>query len=512
VQLRGHGFAAQAELLAPTTVQKKGGGDGTQDVHDAAAHGLSGSGGKLPHAEAIQRSFGRHDVSGVQAHVGGRATEGAKAMGAEAFASGNSVAFGGAPSLHTAAHEAAHIVQQRKGVQLSGGVGKSGDDYERHADSVADAVVQGKSAESLLDPFAGGGAGGGVQRKVVQRIAVPADIQAMSIDQCKTQAEAMFVGTGEYTNRGILDHKLDAARDMQIDLGRSDPTPITSTIAIAVLQVGVAAGVAALSVGTGGLAAALIAGGGAVVQALPTFFQGGGNELDSTDFCSNYVSSLRQGWPGAVATLHGRMNTEATARQHCAETRALRDDAGRVKQEQRNELLDEWMSATARAHSGGDAGVAGMGATSYNDASEGRLHLQGAYIRSNGTMTLPNFATMEGVGLEKLRHYNLNRKVGDIKCPRTMYAMTDLGATALGLSPSDMAAIDTNYGMSDSRARWMMANFYVGRQLDGDDMGRVEGDHEQGTIDANWANGVNKAWDQVKGKTLRELGVNAIGS
>lgn len=36
------------------------------------------------------------------------------ATGAEAFATGNHVAFASSPSLHTAAHEAAHVVQQRE--------------------------------------------------------------------------------------------------------------------------------------------------------------------------------------------------------------------------------------------------------------------------------------------------------------------------------------------------------------------------------------------------------------
>lgn len=47
------------------------------------------------------------------------------------------------------------MVQQRGGVQLKGGVGEADDAYERHADAVADAVVQGKSAEGLLDHMAG---------------------------------------------------------------------------------------------------------------------------------------------------------------------------------------------------------------------------------------------------------------------------------------------------------------------------------------------------------------------
>jgi hypothetical protein len=71
-------------------------------------------------------------------------------MGAEAFATGHHVAFAGAPSLFTAAHEAAHVVQQRAGVQLDGGVGRAGDVYERQADAVAEAVVQGRSAQALL--------------------------------------------------------------------------------------------------------------------------------------------------------------------------------------------------------------------------------------------------------------------------------------------------------------------------------------------------------------------------
>jgi hypothetical protein len=144
-------------------IQAKAGGtspDGA-GVHAAASEGISGPGGALPHLDRIQRSFGRHDVSGIQAHQDDRAAAGAQAMGAEAFATGNHVAFGGAPSLHTAAHEAAHVVQQRAGVHLQGGVGKAGDTYERHADDVADLVVKGESAEALLDRHAGGGGGSG---------------------------------------------------------------------------------------------------------------------------------------------------------------------------------------------------------------------------------------------------------------------------------------------------------------------------------------------------------------
>ncbi len=130
--------------------------DGEQPaVH--AARGVSGSGTSLPFLEQIQTSFGRHDVRTVQAYTGGAAAEANAAIGAQAYATGNAVAFGGTPDLHTAAHEAAHVVQQRGGVQLAGGVGAAGDVYEQHADAVADRVVAGASAESLLDVRAGDG-------------------------------------------------------------------------------------------------------------------------------------------------------------------------------------------------------------------------------------------------------------------------------------------------------------------------------------------------------------------
>ena len=134
----------------------------------SAAAGTSGPASTLPHAAKIQQSFGSHDISGVSAHVGGAAADASSAMGASAYASGSDVAFTSQPDLHTAAHEAAHVVQQSAGVQLQGGVGKAGDRYEVHADAVADKVVAGESAEGILDEFSGDGGGGGIQHKPVQ--------------------------------------------------------------------------------------------------------------------------------------------------------------------------------------------------------------------------------------------------------------------------------------------------------------------------------------------------------
>ena len=121
-------------------------------IHREAQAGVAGPGERLPHYQAIQRSFGpAHDLSDVQAHVGGPAVAANAAMHATAFTTGEHVAFKAPPDLRLAAHEAAHVVQQRGGVSLSGGgVSRAGDPYERQADTVADRVASGRPAHDLL--------------------------------------------------------------------------------------------------------------------------------------------------------------------------------------------------------------------------------------------------------------------------------------------------------------------------------------------------------------------------
>ncbi len=139
--------------------------EGAGAVHAAAAQGVATPSGPLPHGETIQRAFGHHDISSIRAHTGPEAATSASAMGADAYATGDHVVLGRGTDLHTVAHEAAHVVQQRGGVQLKGGVGAAGDTYERHADAVADAVVAGESAAPLLDQMSGSAAAGAaVQR------------------------------------------------------------------------------------------------------------------------------------------------------------------------------------------------------------------------------------------------------------------------------------------------------------------------------------------------------------
>ncbi len=219
--LRERDFDAQAAMLAPVQ-RKKGEGPARDEaeVHRAADQGIASGGGAMPHADKIQASFGRFGIGDVQAHVGSAAREASRAIGARAYASGDHVAFDGAPDLHTAAHEAAHVVQQRAGVSLAGGVGKEGDDYERHADRVADAVVAGRSAEGLLEEMAGGGAGR-VQRRAIQRAPGRGGRGAAAVQRLENEF-ASFLDPqyqGLDPRSGLLPHQQAAVEELARQVG-----------------------------------------------------------------------------------------------------------------------------------------------------------------------------------------------------------------------------------------------------------------------------------------------------
>ncbi len=205
----GSGAAVQRkEVAAPTwtslgsggspgsgaQVQARGELAGGSDVTAIAAQGVASASSPLPHQEAIQQSFGKHDVSGVRAQVGGDAATASGAIGAEAYATGDRVAFAQAPDLHTAAHEAAHVVQQSHGVNLYGGVGQAGDSHERHADAVADAVVAGRSAEGMLDQYQGGASGGGGTAVQRQTAAAPAEMTPAQVQSALAWVTSSNIG------------------------------------------------------------------------------------------------------------------------------------------------------------------------------------------------------------------------------------------------------------------------------------------------------------------------------
>ena len=137
--------------------------DGVGDTMAVAAAGTAVAEEVIPfpHRGVIERAFGRGIP--VDAHAGPVASAACRVLGAEAYAAGGEVAFAtGSPDLHTAAHEAAHVLQATAGVNRRAVDGGRGDPLEVHADRAADLVVRGESAAHL---FGGAAAAGQVVRR-----------------------------------------------------------------------------------------------------------------------------------------------------------------------------------------------------------------------------------------------------------------------------------------------------------------------------------------------------------
>ena len=94
-----------------------------QQVHHVARSGLRATGQPYPFLDEIQRSFGQHDISGLEGHTGEAARAANSELGSTAYHKGGHVAFGQEPTLADAAHEAAHYVQGVGSRQLKGCVG-----------------------------------------------------------------------------------------------------------------------------------------------------------------------------------------------------------------------------------------------------------------------------------------------------------------------------------------------------------------------------------------------------
>ncbi len=131
---RQYGNAAVAQLLAA-----------------GGARALARPGGPLPHQALLEARFGV-ELGDVRAHTDPASQAGVRATGAEALTRGADVAFASAsPSVETAAHEVAHVLQ-RRGAGPVAGV----DTLEAQADDVAAQVARGDGPVDVAGLAAGG--------------------------------------------------------------------------------------------------------------------------------------------------------------------------------------------------------------------------------------------------------------------------------------------------------------------------------------------------------------------
>lgn len=159
---KGNSNASSDHLTDPLQAGTGSVGEGLQGL---AEQGFGGTPSQLPHRDTIQQSFGAHDLTSLKSYQDKPAQQANQALGSQGLAQGDSVALK-TTDLHTAAHEAAHVIQQRSGVHAKGELGRSSDPLEKHADAVADKVVAGESAEGLLSEVSGGNSGSLVQPKL----------------------------------------------------------------------------------------------------------------------------------------------------------------------------------------------------------------------------------------------------------------------------------------------------------------------------------------------------------
>lgn len=112
-----------------------------------AMSGFAGGGGAVPYKSEMESAFGA-DFSAVQAYSGPAASQASAALGANAYAYGNAIAFAdSAPSKHLVAHELTHVIQQGGAgssmVQTKASGGGSVGTLEAEADHVASVIAGG---------------------------------------------------------------------------------------------------------------------------------------------------------------------------------------------------------------------------------------------------------------------------------------------------------------------------------------------------------------------------------
>ncbi|HTJ45872.1 MAG TPA: DUF4157 domain-containing protein [Kofleriaceae bacterium] len=164
--------AAPTPGKAPLIVQRSAGGAAPSNpavVQPIAEQGVASGGGPVPFKAEMERGFGT-SFDSVSFHSGAGAQSASKAIGADAYTMGNSIAMAQSPTPSLVAHELAHVVQQQAGAGPSSGVGKAGDSFEREADHAASQVASGGTTD-LAARYGGFKAGmsGSIQRKAVQR-------------------------------------------------------------------------------------------------------------------------------------------------------------------------------------------------------------------------------------------------------------------------------------------------------------------------------------------------------
>ena len=291
----------------------------------------------------------------------------------------------------------------------------------------------------------------------------------------------------------------------------------TSFLALAIQHVAkTAAGALAAAAGGGILVDALAAGAVEAASKIASSF-GHKGSLKPNEFCSRYAARLQRHWFTVGDHVLDAMTDDAKAHEIHDHMEYLYNHDGVVRREMREELLDAWTNALRYQSMGPEPGV---GSKSYNDPTEGRLHLGTFELniedKQSAPLTTPGTrATMKGVPGPDARNVNLHRPLDDMQIARTVRVhWNGYGANGnvnLGVGPGAKQEID-QLAADESIDRFAMASYYVGRRLDIDNAGPFEGHDDQKEINANWRPGMHHLWNLLRGKTVAQLHIKNVGA
>ncbi|MGB8908522.1 MAG: DUF4157 domain-containing protein [Candidatus Cybelea sp.] len=193
--------------------------DAFERADDIARQGVSGEPSPFPHLAEIQRSFGGlFDLRTARAHIDPAAVRSSQSLRAQAYTVGSDVAFAEPPSLETAAHEAAHVAQNRGNRAPTCGISRSGDFREAAAETIARRAASGASAADLVSRQSPGN-GARIQRQEAPEIGPPTLDQAYQTALADSRATGNWQRTAELLNgfnRQDIESRLVQLSDQEV--------------------------------------------------------------------------------------------------------------------------------------------------------------------------------------------------------------------------------------------------------------------------------------------------------
>lgn len=495
----------------------------------------AGSGSGLPGGirSSLEKSTGA-DLSGVRVHSDGQSASAAQAMGAEAYAIGNNIHFasgkydpGSPDGRHLIAHEVAHTVQQGAGAagvqarRQDAAVSEPSDPHEVEAEQFAD---------DFADDADGDGGDDATEAEDSRPARLTAAIPGGTVSR-KAAAEGKRKDKGEKLDElrsevrdlylDVRDQQAIAIRGMKDRFSSGDSVRGSIIASIAKAGIKVVGQVLTRSHPAAGLVIEI--GGELLAETLPLLLRRSPS-MNPDKFCEDYETELTA--RGSRTTIREKLERIDSAKRLAKTKRSLRamhDNRGAVQAAQRNQLLDDWTNALRIQMMEDPHGKGGVGGQDYDDSTAGRIHLDGMFLeptRSGFQLQVDANARMASVPGQDARNVNVDRRLEDIRVARTFdVGFRDEVGTSLqfagAVSPAGALRHNDIQTKDQSDARWALASYYLGERLrppPESNSRNPDAPWDRQKIHDNWDKGLTKVWNQIRGKTLRQLGVGSVGT